>query len=330
MKNWIVLCLSLFMLPAQAGMVLKLATSVPDGTTWMKAMREAGKTIEQKTEGRVKLKFYPGGVMGTDATVLRKIRVGQVHGAAFTGGELSTISNDAQFYTTPFLLRTMEEVQRVRQALDPQIRATIEKKGMVVLGMSGGGFAYLMSSRPNTADLDAMRQRKVWVPVGDELNTRVLREIGISPVPLSLADVYTGLQTGLVDTVATTATGALAFQWFTRLKMMLDVPLGYVMGYLVVDQRFFRRIQPKDQQVVRAVMKATFEQLDQLGQEENAQAMAVLQERGIRMEHMTEPERKRLQQAVDQALERLIAEGLISRTLYDQAIQLLKASRAQP
>ncbi len=330
MKSWIALLWMLVMLPAQAGMVLKLATSVPDGTTWMKAMRQAGKTIEEKTEGRVRLKFYPGGVMGTDTTVLRKIRVGQVHGAAFTGGELSTLTNDAQFYTTPFLLRTLDEVQRVRQALDPQIRASIESKGMVVLGMSGGGFAYLMSSRTETRDLDAMRQRKVWVPVGDALNTRVLREIGISPVPLSLADVYTGLQTGLVDTVATTTTGALAFQWFTRLKMMLDVPLGYVMGYLVVDQRFFRRIQPQDQQVVRSVLQETFEHLDQLSREENAKAKTVLLQRGVRLEHMTEPERKRLQQAVDAALERVIAEGLISRKLYDQAIQLLKASRAQP
>ncbi len=318
------LCLAL---PAQAGMVLKLATSVPDGTAWMQALRQAGKQIEQRTEGRVKLKFYPGGVMGTDATVLRKMRVGQVHGAAFTGGELAAVTQDAQFYTTPFLLRTEAEVNLLRRALDDQIRASIEKKGLVVLGMSGGGFAYLMSSKVNTSTLNAIRQRKVWVPVGDELNARVLREIGVSPVPLALADVYTGLQTGLIDTVATTASGALAFQWFTRLKMMLDLPLGYVMGYLVVDQRFFRRIAPQDKKIVREILAQTFAGLDEINRRENAQAMQVLKTRGVVTEVMSPTARAELEREVRQALERLVAEGLISATLYEQARQLLKTIR---
>ncbi len=327
MKRWYWLLLLIMAWPAQAGMMLKLATSVPDGTSWMKALRQAGKEIEQQTEGRVRLKFYPGGVMGTDATVMRKMRVGQVHGAAFTGGELSVVTNDAQFYITPFMLRNHEEVKLVRQVLDGQIRQSIERKGLVVLGMSGGGFAHLMSARPGIHSLDAMRQRKLWVPMGDELNIRFLRELGISPVALSLADVYTGLQTGLVDTVATTASGALAFQWFTRLKAMLDVPLGYVMGYLVVDQRFFRRITPADQAIVRQVMDRTFSELDQLDTEENRRAMTTLEQRGIRREPMDETELRQLQEEVDAVVEKLVAEGLISATLYRQAQQILKASR---
>ncbi len=61
---------------------LKIATVVPEGSAWMKEMRDAASEIEQRTEGRVKLKFYPGGVMGTEKAVLRKIRVGQLQGGA--------------------------------------------------------------------------------------------------------------------------------------------------------------------------------------------------------------------------------------------------------
>ena len=54
-------------------LTLKIATVSPDGTSWMKKMRTAAKTIAEKTNKRVKIKIYPGGVMGNDQAVLKKI-----------------------------------------------------------------------------------------------------------------------------------------------------------------------------------------------------------------------------------------------------------------
>ncbi|MEW7993872.1 MAG: TRAP transporter substrate-binding protein DctP, partial [Candidatus Thiodiazotropha endolucinida] len=95
---------------SQAGTTLKIATLAPDGTNWMKEMRAAAKQIKQQTDGRVKIRFYPGGVMGNDSSVLRKIRIGQLHGGAITGGGLSSIYKDAQVYTLPFQFRNLQEV----------------------------------------------------------------------------------------------------------------------------------------------------------------------------------------------------------------------------
>ena len=60
----------------------KVATLSPDGSFWMKTMREAGKEVAAATDNRVEFKWYPGGVMGDDKAVLRKMRVGQLQGAA--------------------------------------------------------------------------------------------------------------------------------------------------------------------------------------------------------------------------------------------------------
>ena len=64
----------------------KIATLSPEGTGWMKALRGAAKKIGERTDGAVKFKIYPGGVMGDDKAVLRKMRIGQLHGAALTSG----------------------------------------------------------------------------------------------------------------------------------------------------------------------------------------------------------------------------------------------------
>ena len=83
-------------LPFGAGaQTLKIAAVVPDGTAWMREMRNSAKEITDRTEGRVRFKFYPGGVMGNDKGVLRKIRIGQLHGGAITASGLTAIYRDA-------------------------------------------------------------------------------------------------------------------------------------------------------------------------------------------------------------------------------------------
>ena len=82
---------ALLVVPTVEALTLKIATIVPDGSSWLVEMRQAGKEIAEKTDGRVKLKFYPGGVMGGDKTVLRKIRARQLQGGAFTSGALAEI-----------------------------------------------------------------------------------------------------------------------------------------------------------------------------------------------------------------------------------------------
>ena len=89
---------------------IKIATLAPDGTLWMQEMRKGAEEIARRTDGRVVFKFYPGGSMGSDRNVLRKIRAGQLHGGMLTGGALSDIYTDAQLYGLPFLFRSYEEL----------------------------------------------------------------------------------------------------------------------------------------------------------------------------------------------------------------------------
>ena len=117
---------------------LKIATVAPDGTAWMREMRAGADAVKQRTEGRVELKYYPGGVMGDPDTVLRKIKIGQLQGGAFTGGEISGVAPDAQLYSLPFLFRDQAEVDAVRAKLDDRVRANFEAGGFVALGLSGG------------------------------------------------------------------------------------------------------------------------------------------------------------------------------------------------
>ncbi|MEJ2396467.1 MAG: TRAP transporter substrate-binding protein DctP [Candidatus Thiodiazotropha sp.] len=272
--------LALIALPLSAATTLKIATLAPDGTSWMKQMRSAAKQIEKETEGRVKLRFYPGGVMGNDNSVLRKIRVGQLHGGAITGGGLSSVYPDAQVYTLPFQFRDLQEVDAVRRVMDPQIIEGLHKAGYVSFGLSEGGFAYLLANTP-VQTTDDMHNLKIWIPEGDEINARMFKALGIAPIPLPMTDVMTGLQTGLIDTIASSPIGAIALQWHTRVKYLTEVPLAYLYATLVITEKSLARLEDADRSVVTRTLQETFSKLDAQNRQDNRQALDALQGQGI-------------------------------------------------
>lgn len=290
---------------------IKIATVLPDGTTWMREMRSAGEAVKAKTEGRVEVKYYPGGVMGDPATVLRKIKIGQLQGGAFTGSEATIISKDAQVYSLPFLFRSEDEINKVRVKLDPLLKQQFAKDGFELLGVSGGGFAYLMSTR-DIKSRDDLKAAKVWVPQGDRIAELAFKAGGVTAIPLPLSDVYTGLQTGLIDTAANTPSGAIAFQWHTKLKHMIDLPLTYVVGEVVVDKKAFDAISADDQKVVDAEFGAAFQRLEKANQNDNVSARTALKQQGITIEAPPEADLKNWQAVGTEVLKDVGADGLMT------------------
>ena len=118
-------------------MTLKIATLAPDGSSWMQAMRDGAAEVDRLTEGRVKLRFYPGGVMGNENSVLRKIRVGQLQGGALTGGGLASLYPDSQIYSLPFLFLSYAEVAYVRERVDPILLEGLSSQWLRQYGIRG-------------------------------------------------------------------------------------------------------------------------------------------------------------------------------------------------
>lgn len=301
---------------------LKIATLAPEGSGWMREMRAAGEAIKQASEGRVDLRFFPGGVMGNGETVLRKIRLGQLQGGAFAATELSSVNPDVQIYGLPFAFSTLEDVRAARKLLDPHVRAGFERNGMVLAGVTGGGFIYLMGSKP-IATQAQMRATKVWVPEGDAIGRIAFNEAGITPVQLALGDVYTSLQTGLVETVGNTTTGAVAFQWVGKLKMMVDLPVSYTVGLLALDQKALKRLSEQDQAIVLREIEAAFARLESANVEDDRKTRETLRREGVEIV-MPSPEEIAAWRAVGERTEaRLRERGLIS----EEAFRLLAAAR---
>ncbi len=295
----------------------KVATLSSDGSTWMRKMRAGAKEINEKTENRVSFKFYPGGVMGGDKNVLKKMRFGQLHGAAMPNAGISSLYPDIQLYNLILKFQTFEQIDYVRHQMDVQLMQGLENRGLISFGFAEMGLAYIMSttSLSNIADL---QRQKVWAPANNKIAIQAFKALSISPIPLPLRDVLMGLQTGMIDAIAGTSTGALALQWHTKIKFVSELPLSYIFGVFVLSEKSFNKISLEDQQIVRDVMMGIVSEVDKQSRKDNINAAAALKKQGIQFVKVEQSSAIELKNAMESANKVIIENSGISEDLVKQ------------
>ncbi len=328
LKQNFLVALTLGMLASAAqAQTFKIATLSPDGSGWMTKMRGGAADIKTRTEGRVEFKFYTGGTMGNDKAVLNKIKIGQLQGAAVSGGSLADAARDIQVYSLPLKFRSFDEVDYVRGKMDAGLSRQLEDGGFVNFGFAEGGFAYAMSKNAPVSSVATLRKQRVWIPDNDHQSEEAMKVFQVTPVPLSLADVLPSLQTGIIDTVASSPIATVALQWHTQVKYFTDLPLSYFVGTLAIDKKSFAKLAPADQAVVREVMGRVFKDIDVQNRKDNVSAYNALLKQGIKPVKPTAAEVADWEKNGELASVQMVKDGIVSQPAANQLNSLLTAQR---
>jgi len=293
----------------------------------MNNLRSAADEIGEKTDGRVSFKFYGGGVMGDDNVVLRKIRARQLHGGIVQTGPLSNQVPVVSLYNLPMKFQSFEEIKAVRSKYDETLITALRDRGFETLGIPGLGFAYALSTK-EAQSLKKARNLKIWVPKGDRLSARILNSFGINAVPLSPVDVLTGLQTGLIDTIAAPPVSVVALQWHTQVSYLVDIPFMYIYSLFIVDSRRFNQLSQEDQEVVRDVFKAAVALSEAQNIKDHQETWEVLVSRGIEILTPNAAERKDWQLVASAGRQSWVDNGIVPEDVYEGMTNILDEVRA--
>jgi TRAP-type C4-dicarboxylate transport system substrate-binding protein len=313
---------------AQETKSIKFATLAPEGSTWMKVMTDLSRDLEKQTGGKLKFKFYPGGVSGDEKDVVKKIRIGQLQSAGFTGVGLGEISPDARLLDSPWLFRDRKELEHVRRKFSDELAASVEKGGFVVLGWTDLGSVYVFSKNPISGP-DDMKTAKMWVWEGDPIAQAAYKALGVNPVPLSVVDVMQSLQTGMIDAVYGPPLGVVALQWFQRVKNIYPVPMAESTGAVLISKKFFDALPEDQRRTLVEVSAKHLKRLNELTDIENDKALESLKAQGLTLAAKPGPDVMRRYEELGRAARRELAGSLYDPKLLEEVEKELAALRAR-
>ena len=306
---------------------VKFATLAPEGSTWITVMKEYDQVIRKESGGRLGFKIYAGGVAGDERDVLRKIRLGQFQSAGITGVGIGEIAKSARILDAPFLFKNHAEVDYVMGQYDAELRKEFEAGGYVLLGWAEVGFIYVFTNTPVTK-VEDIRNVKMWQWEGDPVAEATFEAFGINPIQLSITDVLTSLQTGLINAMYISPLAGISLQWYTATKYMLDYPLTNSSGAVVLSKRDFDKMPPDLQEILLRNGKQLMRKLTELSRQGNMKSLDVLKKNKI---IFTKPDAKEVPhyEEIGKTARRLMVGKLYSEDLLKRVEQSVADFRAK-
>ena len=286
--------------PAQAEMTVKLATLAPEGTVWYRAVRTIADRWSEISGGQVKVKIYPGGVVGNETAIIRKMRIGQLHAGAVTSVGLGDIESSAMVTQSPMLIHSYDELDYVMEKMSPKFEAALLDKGFVVLSWSDAGWMHLFTKGPLLLPEDAAKF-KMFAFEGDPAAIEAYKASGMRPVVLAATDVLPGLQSGLLSGFPTTPLAALSQQWFALAPHMLDVPWAPLLAATIIRRETWESVPEQFRaDFLKAARAAGLEARREVRRQDR-KAIEVMQKYGLTVHRAPEGGQARWQEAASRA-----------------------------
>lgn len=290
-----------FSQPASAATVVKMATLVPDGSVWDKILKEMGNEWQQSTGGEVKLQIYAGGVAGDEPDIVRKMRIGQIHAAALTSSGLTDLETSFRAFEVPMFFESYEELFHVLGKMRPELEKRLDKNGFVLLAWGHGGWVHFFSKKP-IKTVDDLKAQKLFAWAGNDQMVQLWRKNGFQPVALSVTDIMTGLQTGMIDALPTTPLAALTLQWFRQTPYMQDLGLAPLVGGIVITKSTWAKISPANQEKLRAAAAKAEVELAREIPLQDQRAVEQMSKRGLTVVKVDDATRAQWYAAADEFL----------------------------
>lgn len=321
----VLLTATLFHFPAEA-LTIKLGSLAPSGSPWDKGLRQIAAEWSSISNGKIVLKVYPGGIVGDEADMLRKMRIGQLSAAGMTGVGLSRIFSGILAVQLPLLVRNDEELDYVLDKMKPDFEKKLEAKGFKILIWTKIGWVHFFSKKPVVRP-DDLKEQKMFIYAGDPDGVLAWKDAGFHPVPLSPTDIMSSLQSNMVEAFSATPLTAASYQWFALAKNMCGMKWAPLIGGIVINARTWKRI-PSDQrpELLEAAKRIALT-LQAEADKADEQAIVVMKQHGLIINPVSPDVEAQWKAAVQNAFAKVAGKSF-DKASYEKVKQHLKTFRA--
>jgi TRAP-type C4-dicarboxylate transport system substrate-binding protein len=245
---------------AQGAVRIRMGTVVPKGSLWEQSLHYIRQEWHRLSGGTLQVTIFPGGVLGDETEMVRQVRQGRIQAVALSSVGLSRIDEGVSCLQVPMMFRSYEELDYVRDRVAPVLEARIAARGFVVLNWADGGWVHTFSKTSASTPADAQRL-KLFTAAGDPDTERLYAEFGFRAVPLSLTDLATSLQTGMIDAVLIVPLYAELEGLYRLAPHMLDLKWAPLIGGTVIGEDTWKHIAPPERTALLNAARSAGERL---------------------------------------------------------------------
>ncbi len=274
---------------ASRPITIKLATVAPQGTEYYNLLFEMGQEWEKATDGQIKLRIYPNGVVGGENDTIRKMKIGKIHASAMSSIGLAELTDQIQAFTLPMGYNSYDEIDKVKDVMYDDISDGLAESGFKLLFLVDIGWVYWFSANEISVPQDLMNS-KIYTTAGDYVTVDLFKKFGFNAIPVSETDILVSLQTGMIDSMPTVPILSLSSGWSALLPNMLDVKWGAFVGAVIVDERVWNLIKPEHQEAMIAISRDIGKKYQESGREMEKNALEVMQQYGLKIKKPNEEE----------------------------------------
>ena len=306
---------------------VRLGTLAPKGSSYFKHLQAMGEKWRQAPGGGVLLTIYPDGTMGTEADMVRRMRLGQLQAGMLTAVGLAEIEPGVTgLQNLPMMFRSLEEVDYIGEKLQPMLGRRLEEKGFVVLFWGDTGWVKFFSKEPVIRP-DDLRKAKLCVWAGRAADVDIYRSVGCNPVPLETVDILSSLQTGLINAVALPPSIALAGQVDVASPHMLDLAWAPLVGATVITKRTWDGIPAAGREALRQAAAEAGKLIKADGRREGVESVEAMRKRGLKVHPVTPDIEAEWRREAEAAYPKLRG-AIVPPDVFDEVVKELRAYRA--
>ena len=268
---------------AQQKMVWKASDVHPLGYPTVEAIQRMGKKLEAATNGRISIQMYPSMQLGGEKEMIEQAQVGALQIARISVGAMGPVVDELNVFNLPFIFRDEAHMRKVidgpiGQELLDKISANPQSR-LVALGWMDAGTRNVYSNKPVTkpADLKGMKVRMMGNPIFVE----TMNAMGGNGVAMGFNELYSAMQTGVVDGAENNEPTVLAQNHFQVAKVYSLTGHLIIPEIFVFSKRTWDALTPADQALVKKFAREAQLEQRQLWDEKTSKATDELKAKGL-------------------------------------------------
>lgn len=257
--------LAAFALPAQAQTVTLRSTDIhPDGYPTIEAVKFMGQQLEKSTGGRIKIQVFHSAQLGQEKDTIEQTRFGVIDMNRINMAPFNNLIPATNVPSLPFIFRSVDHMRKVMDGpIGDALLKEFEKHDLVGLAFyDSGSRSFYNSKRPINTPAD-MKGLKIRVQQSD-MFVSLVSALGANATPMNFGEVYSGLQTGVIDGAENNWPSYESTKHFEVSKFYSQTEHSLSPEVLVMSKKSFDKLSPADQAAVRAAARESVAKMREL------------------------------------------------------------------